>query len=161
MELPLHKCFFFCLKAYAHNNYGVRFLVQATACGLTLSIAGWIADIHSGRYKLSMLVMWAAILLTTMSSVLARVVDSYTSHIHIYVNGVLWTRTAIGFGAFQANVIQFGIDQLHDSSSDEIASYILWYAWTLYGDCFAIFFVLGCLQKQYLIVLNLMIIMCI
>ena len=68
--------FFFYLKAYAYNNYGVRFLVQATACGLTLSIAGWIADVRSGRYKaikLSMLVMWAAIMLTTMSSVLARV----------------------------------------------------------------------------------------
>ena len=140
------------------DNSGVEFVVQATTCGLTLSIAGWIADVRFGRYKvikLSMWIMWAALMLTTMSSVLARVVDSYTSQIHIYVNGVLWTIIAIGFGGFQANIIQFGIDQLHDSSSDEIASFILWYYWTYSGNGIVIFFILSCLPKQYWIIGNL------
>ena len=45
----------------------------------------------------------------------------YNSNIiYCYVNGVLWTIIAIGFGGFQANVIQFGINQLYDASIDEI-----------------------------------------
>ena len=59
--------------------------------------------------------MWAALMLITLSSVLAD----------IYVNRMLWTIIAIGFGGFQANIIQFGIDQLHDASTNEIASFIL------------------------------------
>ena len=66
-------------------------------------------------------------MLATLSSVLTGIVDSYTSQTCSYVNGVLKIMVVIGFGGFQANVIQFGIDQLHDSSTDEIASFILWY----------------------------------
>ena len=129
---------------------------------LTLSIAGWIADVRFGRYKViywSMWIMWAALMLATVSSVLVRMVDSYTSNIHSYVNGVLWTIMAIGFGGFQANIIQFGIDQLHDASTDEITSFILWFVWTYYSSGFVINFILGCLPKQYWIVWQLM--MCI
>ena len=37
----------------------------------------------------------------------------------------------IGLGAFQANIIQFGIDQLPDASSLEISSLIISYIWTM------------------------------
>jgi peptide/histidine transporter 3/4 len=94
-------------------------------------------------------------MLVTVSSVLATMVDIYTSNLHGYVNGVLWTIVAIGFGGFQANVIQFGIDQLHDASTNEITSFILWYVWTFYGDGFLLFFILGCLPEQYAIIGNL------
>ena len=145
---------YFYLKSN-EDNYGVKFLVQAGALGVTLSIAGWIADVRFGRYRViywSMWVMWVALMLTTVSSVLTRIVDNYTSDIHSYVSGVLWTIVAVGYGGFQANVIQFGIDQLHDASTKEITSFILWYVWTFYGDGFTIFFVLGCLPKQYWII---------
>ena len=36
-----------------------------------------------------------------------------------------------GLCGFQANIIQFGIDQLPDASSTEITSFILWLAWTM------------------------------
>ena len=35
----------------------------------------------------------------------------------------------IGYGGFQANVIQLGIDQLTDASTTEITSFIVWYVW--------------------------------
>ena len=152
---------FFYLKS--NGDYrGVKFLVPAAALGLTLSIAGWIADVQFGRYKvisLSMWLMWAALMMATVSTVLATVVPRYTSNIHGYVNGVLWTIVAIGFGGFQANIIQFGIDQLYDASTNEITSFILWYVWTFYGDGFMVFFVIDCLPKQYWIALDL--IMCV
>ena len=147
---------FFYLKI-SKNNF---VYVQVATVGLTLSIAGWIADVCFGRYKViywSMWIMWAALMLATVSSVLAKTVDSYISNIHIYVNGVLGIIMAIGFGGFQANIIQFGIDQLHDASTDEITSFILWYVWTYYSSGYVIYVILGCLSKQYWIVWQLVV----
>ena len=101
--------------------------------------------------------MWAALMLATVSSVLTRTVDSYTSEMHRCVSGVLWTIIAIGFGGFQANVIQFGMDQLHDSSSDEITSFIVWYVWTYSSSGLVVYFVFECLPNQYWIIENMII----
>ena len=134
------------------DNNRVEFNIHVITLGLTLSIAGWIADVSFGRYRvmyLSMWITWASLILATMSSVLTRTVDSYTSNIYSYVNGVLWSMMVVGFGGFQANVIQLGIDQLHDASTDEIASFIFWYIWTYDSSGFVIYFILGCLPKQY------------
>ena len=34
--------------------------------------------------------------------------------------------------AFNANVIQYGMDQLHDAPTDDSVLYIHWYVWTIY-----------------------------
>ena len=71
-----------------HN--GIKFLVCSSVFGLTLSIAGWIADIHIGRYRvisLSIWIVWAAIMLATVSSVLADTVYFAGIAVHcIYLN---------------------------------------------------------------------------
>ena len=148
---------YFCLSLLSFyqkigQSYPVAlFSTEIIVLGLTLSVAGWIADVHFGRYRviyLSMWIMWAALMLTTVSSVLTKAVVSYAS-IHRYVNGVFGIIVAVGFGGFQANVIQFGLDQLHDSSTKEIASFILWYVWTYYTSPFVVDFILGCLPNQY------------
>ena len=99
MELPLHKSSLLLLE-----DNGVEFNIHLITLGLTLSIAGWIADVCFGRYGTvywSMWIMWATLILATVSSVLARTVDSYTCNIHSYVNGVMWTIMTVGFGGFQ------------------------------------------------------------
>ena len=92
----------------------VAFNVHAVTVGMTLSIAGWVADVRFGRYKMiswSMWIMWSALMLATVSYVLTTTVNSYTSETHGYVNEVLWAVIAIGFGGVPANImIQFGID---------------------------------------------------
>ena len=35
----------------------------------------------------------------------------------------------IGYGGFQANIIQFGVDQLPDASSCEVRAFVFWYTW--------------------------------
>ena len=146
----------------SEDNIGAEFYVQLIILGLTLSIAGWIADICFGRYRMiywSMWIMWAALMLATVSSVLTRTVDSYTSNIHNYVKKCFGVIVAIGFGGFQANIIQFGMDQLHDASTDEIVSFIHWFIWTCNSSGFVVYVILGCLPKQYWIVGKL--VMCI
>jgi hypothetical protein len=34
----------------------------------------------------------------------------------------------VGLGGFLVSIVQFGLDQLHDASTTEIKSFILWYA---------------------------------
>ena len=122
------------------QNRGLVFNIQLVVGGLTLPIAGWLADIYFGRYKIinwSMWTMWVAFILATASSVVAQFVDAY-NNISSYVNGVLMAIGAIGFGGFQANIIQIGIDQLHDASTSEVTSFIAWYVWCTCSSQFAV-----------------------
>ena len=96
--------------------------------GLVLPFAGWLADIYLRRYKVlifSIVTMWISNLLLTTVFVVEILVP-FTYYIQIVLSVIL----RIGYGCFQANIIQFGIDQLTDASTDEIVSFINWYAWS-------------------------------
>ena len=119
--------------------------------GITLPIAGWLADVHLGRYKVirwSMWIMWAGSILATTSSVVAQLVGNY-SNICNRVTLALLILTSIGFGGCQANIIQFGIDQLHDASTTEITSFISWYTWTCVSGGIAIDYAYKCAPEEY------------
>ena len=121
---------------FMKQNHGLVLNIQLVAGGLTLPIAGWLADVYFGRYKLinlSMWIMWISVMLATTSSVVTEMVGSYDS-ISRYVSVAFAITSAIGFGGFQANSIQFGIDQLCDASTTEIAAYISWYVWCAYSS---------------------------
>ena len=66
---------------------GSEYIACLVVFASTLSVAGWLADVHIGRYKLihcSVLIMWTAMVLATVSSVTAQLVDSYY-HVSIKV----------------------------------------------------------------------------
>ena len=127
--------------------------------GLTLPIAGWLADTRIGRYKVihcSIWIMWIAIVLATASSVIVQFVDGYLN-INATLLTVLLSLAAIGFGGYQANIIQFGLDQLYDASTTEIKSFIVWYAWSLLSASFINDFIFACLSNKYKPILFLMV----
>ena len=96
--------------------------------GLVLPFAGWLADVYFKRYKVlvfSIVTMWISAVLLTAIFVVETIVP-FTNYIQV----VLLVSIGIGYGCFQANVIQFGIDQLTDASTDEIVSFINWYVWS-------------------------------
>ena len=96
--------------------------------GLVLPFAGWLADIYFRRYKVlifSIVTMWISTSLLLIIFIIERFLP-FTNYIQI----VLLASLGIGYGCFQANVIQFGIDQLTDASTDEIVSFINWYSWS-------------------------------
>ena len=104
---------------------------------LTLPIAGWLADVRLGRYKVirwSMLFVWMASVLIVASSVLSQFVESYSHINNRYIITVLLFIVCIACGAYQANIILYGIDQLQDASTEEITSFISWYMCTWYGS---------------------------
>ena len=147
--------YYFLSQYQTRNMSGYESLVWQVAfqIGLTLPIAGWLADTYIGRYKViccSVWMMWIATVLATVSSVIAQLVDVY-SHIDARVNVALFVFMAIGLGGYQANIIQFGIDQLHDASTTEIKSFIIWYVWTILSAGIIIDFFSACLNQKYII----------
>ena len=130
-----------------YSNLSVLFyVVQAIAGAILMPLAGWLADVHFGRYKVigwSLWIMWLNSLLVTLSFVLARTVESYNG-VHTKLSVVFVVSMGVGFCGFQANVVQFGIDQLLDASTIEITSFIAWYAGSFLSGRFAIGFVLSC-----------------
>ena len=59
--------------------------------------------------------------------------------LYIAVSGVVFILTGlIGSGMYEANAIQFGMDQMIGSSSEQLSTFIHWYFWcvnvgALYG----------------------------
>ena len=111
-------------------SYPVFAMLQISV-GLMIPLAGWLADIRFGRYKmirLSIGTMWISLLLLTASLIFLQSLDLYnlSKVLHLFLLPL-----ALGYGGFQANVIQFGVDQLHDASSMEIKTFIAWYSWTV------------------------------
>ena len=142
------------------GGYTLQFSIELVAVGLTLPIAGWLADVSFGRYKVvrcSMWIMWITYMLATLNALLTNVIvsESY-SNISKYINDTLMIVVSIGLGAFQANIIHFGMDQLQDATTNEITSFIIWYAWTNYASGFVTQLVFtDCIRKEYEILKNL------
>ncbi len=113
-------------------------------------LAGYLADVRYGRYKvvrcgvcstwlglLTVLVIgviWNAIIVPIMT--LDSPDNSALLISMIVVNCVLLllflTSLSIAFAAFLANVIQFGVDQLNDSPSRDSFLFVHWFLFTLY-----------------------------
>ena len=137
-----------------HQYESIAYLLSF---GLTLPIAGWLADARIGRYRVircSIWIMWIATVLATASLVMAQLVDEYFN-INTKILIVPLSLAAIGLGGYQANIIQFGLDQLYDASTTEIKSFIVWYAWTLLSSNFIADYIFACLSNKYKAVLLL------
>ena len=144
------------------TRYLIAFLVpfvleEATvALGLTLPFAGWLADIRFGRYKVirwSMWIMWIASMLATTSFVIEQFVPGY-HNTDTLISQIITFILAAGFGGYQANAIQFGLDQLYDASTTEITAFITWYVWTYYSNGALFEFTYICINKEYQIILG-------
>ena len=115
--------------------------------GLVLTLAGWLADMRFGRYNVlywSSLMMWLSIVLLVLSLVIAQVVEWRMDYIYI----VFLVCLGMGYGGFQANIIQFGIDQLTDASTNEIVSFINWYSWSYVSSGVVVIFMSECTSRQ-------------
>ena len=120
--------FYFVSRTYSKPVYTALIV----AFGLTIPFAGWLADVRFGRYKIissSIWIMWiSALLLTIGQLVLQSVSVSNTVYFYKYLT-IFAIPLTIGFVSFQANIIQFGVDQLYDAASSEIKTFVMWYTW--------------------------------
>ena len=120
-------------------------------------LAGCLADIRWGRYKTivnSLYFIIGGLLVMVAVSSLAVVLPiipllespAYNTTVSDYEESTLIFTSVIVLGAifggiplllglagFSANIIQFGIDQLHDAPREDATLYIHWYVWTSYA----------------------------
>ena len=139
---------FHLVNNYFRNRYKIR--AYFVILGITSSTAGWLADTRIGRYKVvhtSNWIMWIAAVIATTSSVVGHLYESYVSF-HSYLVAVAFFTMAVGLGGFQATIIQFGLDQLHDASTTEIKSFIIWFVWSAYCQGIPIDFAFTCLNNR-------------
>ncbi len=139
---------FFLLMRYNNINFD---RIWQLVGGLTLPVAGWLADIYIGRYKLlscSMWILWFSIVAAIISLTAAQLFEAY-SQINTKICLIILIAMAIGLGGFQANIIQFGLDQLHDASTTEIKAFIIWHIFTIFGCGVILDFALSCLSTKY------------
>ena len=102
--------------------------------------------------------MWVSSLLLTATLTVLQFIhetdDIYHNH---QLVTILLISLGIGYGGFQANVIQFGVDQLHDASSNEITTFVTWYSWSYISSSLALSIVLQYTRKYYMLIAPLLI----
>ena len=106
-------------------------------------LAGILADIRYGRYTTvitSLFIVFLSVLLAAGVGGIATL-GAFFSFPLAAVCGVLGCVLVImlyvGLIGFTANIVQFGMDQLHDSPGEDSTLFIHWYVWTYYF-CFFI-----------------------
>ena len=113
-------------------------------------IAGWLADVHFGRYKVlkwSIWVMWSSCMLLTMNTVVAKMVNNY-KHSAIF-EVAMFVLMEVGLVGYISNIIQFSMDQLPDASTEAIVSFIRWITWTFFSSGATLNYALFCVDKKY------------
>ena len=102
-------------------------------------MAGFLADVKYGRYKTVSTSL--SILMPSVSLLLIVGGAAVLMQVYFHVNtaayvlyacvGILVVILWFGFAGFRANVVQFGMDQLHDSPGEDRTLFIHWYVWAL------------------------------
>ncbi|XP_064384793.1 solute carrier family 15 member 4-like [Halichondria panicea] len=135
--------------SYLTNGVTGSCIYAVFAFGLLFyPLAGYLADVRYGRYKVvrcSVCTMWCGLLTVAVIGVIVNAI-MVPILIHLpypnfiisvgVVNGALgllfFILLWIAFAGFLANVIQFGVDQLNDSPSKDSFLFIHWFLFTLY-----------------------------
>ena len=118
---------------FAYNltfgNYYFIYLGGVSALSAPIAL---LADVYLGRYKViqySMRLLWITVIASNAIIIAFqhyKLKNEAISNILILFK-IIEVAGSVGIAV---NSLQFGIDQLTDASSSEIASYISWYAWT-------------------------------
>ena len=118
-------------------TYSIIFVGIAIGTTCSFPFAGFLADVNYGRYKvvftsLCLLVLFGSLLLV-VGGVAAFMQVNFHINTAAYVLyacvGILVVVVWLGFSGFLANVLQFGMDQLHDSPGEDRTLFIHWYVW--------------------------------
>ena len=111
-------------------------------------LAGYLADVRYGRYKVSIFglkFMWTGFVIPIMVGIVITAIllpiiyamDLIQRNTVFIVDfflllGIVYLVLSIGVSAFAANVIQFGVDQLQDLPARDSFLFIHWFLMTIY-----------------------------
>ena len=129
---------------------GWTFAILYSIMGISLPITGFLADVRFGRYKFiscGLWMMWiSSILLTAASVVEEFIIIKYENILNI---GLIFFM-GIGWACYQANIIQFGIDQLIDASVSQYKTFVVWFIFATMGYQLVMYCTLQCVKYHQL-----------
>ena len=132
---------------YAKGLYAPLFFGLIALLYLFYPLAGCLADTKCGRHKATIYSLWFIVCGGTFTIVGTIIIACYTNGIISVKNINIHILLAVGFGpptifgmmmllssyiSFSANIIQFGMDQLCDSPSEDSVLFIHWFVFTLH-----------------------------
>ena len=90
-------------------------------------VFGMVADMWCGRLMITIIGTWITWAGAVSVAIYIACTEYSTSALAIII---LWSVQLVGAGIFQANALQFGLDQLQDASSEQHSSFVYWFIWS-------------------------------
>ena len=131
------------LEHYTKTNIKIESYLGIGLLFLSYPLLGYIADVCLTRYRtlkcsITFLIVGCIILLVfsiiimTVAMIFPTKTSLYKDVGTITIVGVLIAGVLIntGVGLFEANAIQFGLDQLLEAPTPKLIAFIHWYYWT-------------------------------
>ena len=121
---------------YITSGY-YRALIFSTFVGLSYllyPLYGWMAEVCFNRTKMiqfSFVMMLISSMIMFISALLYifKTVQFEENYHQDLIGGMIIVSGLIGLGLYEANAIQFGMDQMLEASSERLSSFIHWYIW--------------------------------
>ena len=153
----LTTCLFIHFFIVTTNNWVYHLLTSRAIIiwnaiqGLTFllyPVLGLIADVCITQYRMIKLA-FCSVLISSLLLLTAAII--YISKPEIFLHGFIADTILLvpilisgisGLGMYEANAIQFGMDQMLEASSRKLSSFIHWYYWSLHLGPLVIFYIL-------------------
>ena len=127
------------------NNLYFYLLADGTTSNVSIGVSlllfplfGLIADVYLTRYRmlqLSLLMLVLILVVALTGGIIAIPVVEFSNHWPSYFKILPISIVAVGaitsIGIFEANAIQFGMDQLLEASSSQLSTFVHWYFWAI------------------------------
>ena len=114
---------------------------------LLYPLCGWIAEVYSSNFKF---LKWsfAIFLLSSIALCISGIERLYTAdsapHSHLAIACfIVLIVGLISISMFEANAIQFGMDQMMEASSEQLSSFIHWYFWCAHAGSLVPFYIMA------------------
>ena len=151
-RFTLFSCFIIHCQLWLGNSWIVSLLqgqfplfysMLQGASYLMYPVCGWIADVCVSNFKmikLSLSMMLASSLLMSVTGVLMQTTFNALS---VNIFAVVFVVSGItGLSMYEANAIQFGMDQMIEASSKDLSAFIHWYFWWSHIGSLLFFYIL-------------------
>ena len=129
------------LDQYERSHIKIATIAFLGLLFLSYPLLGYIADVCLTRYRtikcslIFLIVGCTIVLLTLFVTIIASLIEKtfIDKKINIYTKlipeGLLIAFITTGVGLFEANAIQFGLDQLLEAPTQKLIAFIHWYYW--------------------------------
>ena len=137
----------------------ILYIVGQGVLLLVYPLLGHLADVYLTRYR----VLKSSLIVVSIIVCAGSVYQDINTIASTFLNSNIFYRSPtgvftaialivyiIGFGLFDANIIQFGLDQLLEAPTPKLIAFIHWYYWSQSVGELALFYVYQCTHNGHM-----------